>query len=517
MIREVKRKNKRRKNLLDFEKIEPVISKGMQGGNFKPLSDNDIKKIHTTALDVLENLGMGNPLPELVEVAVQNGCDINEKGRLCFPRSLVEDVIARAGRDFVLYGRDPKHDIELSGKKVNLFGAGEAVTVLDLGAKKYRPSTISDVYDIARMVDYLDNIHSYSRFVVPTELSHDLYIADINTAYASLVGTKKHTALTFSDGKHVKPTLEMLDIIAGGEGQFVKRPFCHGGGCTVVSPLEYGTDNCEVAIASLEMQAPIWVVIAPQSGATAPAALAGCLVQSLAETLASLMLIDLIKPGHPVIFGPWPFVTDLRTGAFSGGGGEEAIMSAASAQLTNHYDLASSVGAGMTDAKSPDAQSGYEKGISIVMAALAGCNNVSESSGMMASLMGCSYESLVIDNEMLGMVMRAVRGIEVNDETLSYDVIKKTVQGEGHFLRSPQTLSLMKTEYLYPNLADRSRQEEWEEEGSPDMRKRAETYAREILNSHYPVYIDDETDNKIRESFPIKIPREIIKPSKNRF
>jgi trimethylamine--corrinoid protein Co-methyltransferase len=118
---------------------------------------------------------------------------------------------------------------------------------------------------------------------------------------------------------------------------------------------------------------------------------------------------------------------------------------------------------------------------------------------------------------MLGMVMRAVRGIEVNDETLSYDVIKKTVQGEGHFLRSPQTLSLMKTEYLYPNLADRSRQEEWEEEGSPDMRKRAETYAREILNSHYPVYIDDETDKKIRESFPIKIPRETIKPSKNRF
>ena len=199
-------------------------------------------------------------------------------------------------------------------------------------------------------------------------------------------------------------------------------------------PLQYGTDNCEVAVASLQLNAPIWVVIAPQSGATAPAALAGCLVQSLAETLASLLLIDLIKPGHPVIFGPWPFVTDLRTGAFSGGGGEEAIMSAASAQITNHYGLVSSVGAGMTDAKSPDAQAGYEKGISIVMAALAGCNNVSESSGMMASLMGCSYESLVIDNEMLGMVMRAVRGIEVNDDTLSYSEIE-TIQGEGHFFK----------------------------------------------------------------------------------
>ena len=204
----------------------------------------------------------------------------------------------------------------------------------------------------------------------------------------------------------------------------------------------------------------------------------------IAETLASLLLIDLIKPGHPVIFGPWPFVTDLRTGSFSGGSGEEAIMSAASAQITNHYGLASSVGAGMTDSKSPDAQAGYEKGITVALAALAGCNNVSESSGMMASLMGYSFESLVIDNDMLGMVMRTVRGIEVNEETLSYRAIKDTVEGEGHFLRDPQTLELMKTEYLYPTLADRSTQEEWEAEGSPDMRQRAEKRAREILSLH---------------------------------
>ena len=295
MITEVKRRNKRKNHQDDFKQIDPVISKGMEGGNYKPLSDNDIKKIYSTALEVLENLGVGNPLPELLDAAINQGCKVNNEGRLCFPKSLVEDVISRAGRNFTLYGRDPKYDIELSGNKVNLFGAGEAVSVLDLGANKYLHSTINDVYDIARMVDYLDNIHSYSRFVVPTELSEDLLVADINTAYASLMGTQKHTALTFSDGKNVKPTLEMLDIIAGGEGEFIKRPFCHGGGCTIVSPLQYGTDNCEVALASLQLNAPIWVVIAPQSGATAPAALAGCLVQALAETLASLFLIDLIK------------------------------------------------------------------------------------------------------------------------------------------------------------------------------------------------------------------------------
>jgi trimethylamine--corrinoid protein Co-methyltransferase len=516
MARKNQRRSRRSKTSGDHDSIQPVVTKGMEGGKYQPLSDHEIEQIHQTTLDVLENIGMANPLPQLKEVALEQGCNFTDQGRLCFPRSLVEDVIARAGRDFIMYGRDPKHDIEMSDKKVHLYGGGEAVTILDLGATSYRPSIINDVYDIARMVDYLEHIHSYSRLVVATEFS-DLLKTDINTAYASVVGTAKHTALTFANGKHIKPTIEMLDLIAGGEGKFLKRPFCHGGGCTVVSPLRYGNDNCEVAIASIEMNAPVWVVIAPQSGATAPAALAGSLVQVLAETLASLLLIDLIKPGHPVIFGPWPFVTDLRTGSFSGGSGEEALMSAASAQITNHYGLASSVGAGMTDSKLPDAQAGYEKGITVAMAALAGCNNVSESSGMMASLMGCSYESLVIDNDMLGMIMRVVRGIEVNEETLSYRAIKETVEGEGHFLRDPQTLSLMKSEYLYPNLADRSTQEEWESEGSPDIRQRAEKQAREILNSHYPVYIDEKIDKKVRDNFPIEIPLDVIKPTKDRF
>ena len=516
MTTAVKRRSKRKRAISENEIVLPVVTKGMVGGKYKPLSDHEIEQIHQTTLDVLENIGMTNPLPQFKEVALEQGCNFTDQGRLCFPRSLVEDVIARAGRDFVMYGRDPKHDVEMSDKKVHLYGGGEAVTILDLGATTYRPSTINDVYDIARVVDYLDNIHSYSRLVVATEFT-DLLKTDINTAYASVVGTTKHTALTFASDKHVKPTIEMLEMIAGGEGKFLERPFCHGGGCTVVSPLRYGTDNCEVAIASIEMNAPVWVVIAPQSGATAPAALAGSLVQVFAETLASLLLIDLIKPGHPVVFGPWPFVTDLRTGSFSGGSGEEALMMAASAQISNHYDLASSVGAGMTDSKLPDAQAGYEKGITIAMAALAGCNNVSESSGMLASLMGCSYESLVIDNDMLGMIMRVVRGIEVNEETLSYRAIKDTVEGEGHFLRDPQTLSLMKTEYLYPSLADRSTQEEWQNEGSPDIRQRAEKKAREILNSHYPVYIDEKIDKKVRDNFPIEIPLDVIKPTKDRF
>ena len=120
---------------VDNEIIKPVVEKGMIGGRFKPLSDHDVEQIHQTTLDVLENIGMSNPLPQLKEVALETGCTFTDEGRLLFPRSLVEDVIARAGRNFVMYGRDPKDDIDMSDQKVHLYGGGEAVTMLDLGAK----------------------------------------------------------------------------------------------------------------------------------------------------------------------------------------------------------------------------------------------------------------------------------------------------------------------------------------------------------------------------------------------
>ena len=488
----------------------------MVGGRFAPLTNHELEQVHATVLDVLERIGMADPIPILKEKALARGCNINEHGRLCFPRALVEDVIANAGRAIQWHGQDERYDLDLSGTRVHTYGGGEAVNALDPGADHYRPSTIRDVYDLARLVDRMDNIHAFSRLVVATELS-DLKVCDINTAYASIAGTQKHTALTFSYAEHIEPTLEMLYMVAGGEKRFKDRPFCHGGGCPIISPLRYGVHNSEVCIEATKFGSPVWIVTAPQAGATAPAALAGALVQVIAEALAALLMVDLVHPGYPVIMGPWPFVSDLRTGSFSGGGGEEAVLSAAAAQVINHYGLVSSVGAGMTDSKSPDNQSGYEKGITVTLAALAGCNNVSESAGMVGSLMGCSYEAIVADNDMLGNVLRAVRGIEINEETLSYDIIDHVVHGEGHFLREPQTLELMRSEYAYPEIADRGTHSEWEEAGSLDMRQKAAERAREILSTHYPEYIDPEIDRKIREKFPIVLSADDMRSGSGRW
>ena len=171
----------------------------------------------------------------------------------------------------------------------------------------------------------------------------------------------------------------------------------------------------------------------------------------------------------------------------------------------------------MTDSKTPDYQAGYEKALAIALAAQAGCNNVSESSGMLGSLMALSLESLVIDNDLLGAVLRTVRGIEVNEETLSYKVIEQVVHGEGHYLRNQQTLDLMRSGYEYPALADRNTPEEWMAAGSQDIRQQAGERVTSILSSHYPEYIDPVIDAKIREQFPIMLNRTDMYPGNGRW
>jgi trimethylamine--corrinoid protein Co-methyltransferase len=505
-----------RKARIDAPPEQSAVAPGFSGGKYKPLTESEIQNVHHTVLDVLENIGIADPIPIVKEHALKKGCKMDKHDRLCFPRALVEDVIAETAHDLVFHGQDPKYDLDLRDERVHTYGGGEAVTILDVGATEYRPSTLLDIYDAARLVDKLDNIHAFSRLVVATEMQGRL-ATDINTAYASAAGTAKHTALTFGDAKNIEPTLEMLHMIAGGEKKFRDRPFAHGGGCPIISPLRYAADNSEVCVESVKFGAPVWVVTAPQAGATAPAALAGTLVQVIAEALACLLMVNLVHPKHPVILGPWPFVADLRTGSFTGGGGEEALVSAAAGQITNHYGLVSSVAAGMSDSKLPDNQAGYEKAIAIALAAQAGCNNVSESAGMMGSLMGLSFESLVIDNDMLGTVLRTVRGIEVNEETLSYHVIESVVRGEGHFLREEQTLKLMRTEYEYPELADRLALNQWQETGSPDIRTQAGERVKQILSSHYPSYIAPEVDAKIRERFKIELPLSVMTPGDDRW
>ncbi len=489
------------------------VKAGMPGGAYKPLTDADLEKIHRAALEVLETVGIADATPEVIELATAKGCWISE-GRLYFPPTLIEEIIANAAHEYVVYSRNKAHaDVHVGGNQVNYATSGEAVTMYEAATRHYRPSTLPDLYDCCRLVDQLEHIHLFGQTVVPTELEN-IYEQDLNVAYALVTGTEKPCEMAVSHAKNIEPILHLFDMVLGGEGRFVKRPFVSFGGCPIVSPLRFAEESLEVLVESSKLGLICDIAIAPQAGATAPAALAGTLVQVTAEGLACLAIVNIITPGCPMTFALWPFISDLRTGAFSGGSGEEALCMAATAQIGGFYNLPTSVAAGMTDSKLPDIQAGYEKGISTVLAGLAGGNRVMESAGMLSSLMGCSLEALVIDNDMLGMAQRVLAGIEVSDETLSIDIIKEVALGAGHYLGHPQTLARMESDYLYPNLADRSTSEQWAAHGAKDMLEQAQKKVKEILSSHYPTHLDRKTDDAIRDRFPIRLSRRNMQPGK---
>lgn len=475
---------------------------GQIGGAYKPLSSSDLRRIYGTALDLLEILGVGEVPDRLHADLLFIGAIDNGSGRVLFPPALVEEAIDHAAKTFTLHGRDPDRSIDVGGSKVYFGTGGAAVQTLDMDSGLYRPATLQDLHDFTRLQDTLANVSWFTRCCVATDVP-DSYDLDVNTVFALLKNTTKPTATSFTLAEHVAPIVEMLDIAAGGPGEFSKRPFMKAHISPMISPMRYGEDAVNVVYECIKHNIPVSCITAAQAGATAPATLAGFLAQSLAETLASLLMVHAIRPGHPMVFSNWPLVIDLRTGAFAGGSGETAVLNAASAQLSNWLGLPSGVASSMTDAKAIDAQYGMEKGITSMTAALAGGNLIYESSGMTASLLGASFEGFVLDDEMHSNTYRALRGIEVTDENLGFEAICNAVLGDGHFLGGQHTFAAMERDYFYPTLADRSEPRKWAESGAPDAWSRARSRARDILRDHTPAYLTPEQEQEIRSRFNI--------------
>ena len=485
------------------EHLRPVKA-GMVGGSYSPLSPQGEKKIHNAALEALEFIGLADAPQSGIDSMLDAGAVLDDNGRLRFPRSLVEDALASANRNVTLFGRDQKHDLDLSGNRVHFGTAGAAVHIVDVLNNEYRDSKVKDLFDAACIVNELDNIHFLQRPMVCRDIVDNREM-DYNTVYACCAGTTKHVGTSFTEPSFVPDVIEMLHTIAGGEKAWRERPFVSNSNCFVVPPMKFATESCQVMEACIQAGMPILLLSAGQAGATAPAPIAGAIVQAVAECLAGLVYVHSVKPGHPCIFGTWPFVSDLRTGAMSGGSGEQALLTAGCAQMHRFYDLPGGAAAGIADAKMPDMQAGWEQAMSNVMAGLTGLNMVYEAAGMHASLLGFCLESLILGDDLLGQAMRCVRGIEVTEDNVSLDVIKSTcLDGPGHFLGCEQTLSLMQTEYIYPSLADRTSPKEWVEIGKPNLVQKAIEKKENILKNAAKK-IDPVIDDKLRSMFNIHL------------
>jgi len=470
------------------------------GGIYKPLNDHDLKRIVNEACGILERSGMHvyNKLSR--EYLARAGAEVSSDGlSVRFPRSLVEDAIASTPSSLTLCGRNPENDVVLEDSRVHYGTGGTAIYVKDLESGERRPSTVEDVKLNARLVDALDHIHLFTINVFPNDVLNVDNI-DLNRFFWSLKNTSKHIMGGIYSMKGTQQVVEMASILAGGMDALRERPFISFI-TLVISPFKidglYGDITCYLA----ENGLPVVTPTEPICGTTSPITLAGNVLVHTAETLGGIALSQAVKKGTPVIAGSVGSIPDLRTMGIVTGAVERGMINSATAQIAQYLKLPFYSTAGNSDAKTEDMQAGIESAMSNLLVGMSGANYIHDAAGLFDSDLSISYDKLVVDNEILGMCDRVLRGIEVSDETLAVDLIEKVGPG-GNFLTEEHTLLNMMDEYFTPPIADRTLYEQWKSSGSFSMKDRAREKLEKLMVSHNPCYINEIEEKEIRSKFP---------------
>jgi len=475
--------------------------KGLHGGAYKPLTEIDIAKIHQASMQVFEEVGIQVNYPEALAAFQEAGAEIDHKTNIVkLKADQVKRLLAEVPESIVLHGRDPsgEHDLEIGGTKVYMGTGGTALNVQEAGSATARRAQLKDVRDMARMVESLNNIHFYMLNVYPSDLPVEEI--DVNRFGAALNSTNKHIMGGVYTVEGVRNVIRMAEKIAGSPEALRQKPFISMVACPI-SPFKLDESYGMLAVEAAKNSIPIVVPAEPLCGATAPITLAGNLVIQNVDTLAGIIMTQLFNSGCPALYGCISSITDLRDMKYLSGAVEMGLMNAAAAQMAQFYKLPFYATAGMTDSKVIDAQAGYESAITSTLVALAGANFIHDAAGFVEFCMTASFDKLVVDNEIIGMVMRAVEGIEVSDRTIAFDEIKKAGPG-GHFVSSRHTRKYMRTEQYRPQLSDRDTRSQWQNAGSADACQRATAYVKQVLDSPAENILDQDVRTWIKEEIP---------------
>ena len=477
---------------------------GLQGGQYRPLSPEQIKTVHEASMKILEKTGITyeQSLEDTVQMLEDNGAAIDrDRKKISFSNDMITEQVAKAPEKVVLCGQDPKNDLHLTENRVHLGTGGAAIKILDMETGRVRSTTLKDLYDVSRLVDQLDNIHFLVRPCIATDIDKADY--DINMFYACLAASSKHVMAGVNDEQGLHNVIEMASMIAKGLDKLTERPFISVITSFAISPLKLCTQSTHIMQEANRNRIPVALSSAPMAGSTSPLTMAGTLAQLHAEQLAGITICQLTNPGAPLLYGGIPGMANLKTMGYSGGAVECGMMNAAIHQLSNHIKVPNYNSAGLSDSKVPDAQAGYEKAFTALLASMGGANYIHHSAGMLESMLTIAHEQFVIDDEIIGNCCKVLKGIDVDAEHLALEVIESVGPG-GNFMTSPHTMTHLRTEYYNGNgVTDRKSREKWEQDGSLDTRQRALGIARKFLAGSKPSYIPEEIDKAIKEKFNI--------------
>ncbi|MCK8827276.1 trimethylamine methyltransferase family protein [Natroniella acetigena] len=465
------------------------MKEAFQGGLLKFLDQNQMDLIHQKTLDILEEVGVRVENKKALELFDEKGAEVDfDEEIVKLPNSMVEDAIDTAPSKVILYGREEDNHIELGGTNVYIGTGGTAVNVLDIDTGERRKATSQDVANTAKLVQDLDNIDFFVIPVFPDDAGKEG--ADEARFFNALRNTTKHIMGGIYTAEGQKKVIDAAVKIAGSEEELKEKPFISFI-ANIMSPLTMERDYTEYFRYAVERGVPVLGPPAPIAGATSPITLPGTIAQTNAEALFMVIFSQLIEPGAKTLYSVVPTTMDMKSSDFRFSSIEMGMMNAACAQMAQYYDLPIYNTAGVSDSKVPDIQAGYEKMSNILMAALSGANYIHDAAGLLNTGMSVAYEQYVIDNQMLGMAKRVLRGLEFSEERLAYDDIKEVGPG-GNFLTASSTMKYMRTEFFDDQLYDDRDWDDWSKDGAPDARERAKDIAREILEGESEILVDEE-------------------------
>ena len=467
----------------------------------KILSDAEIQTIHDASLTVLKKTGIMIHHDEILKLVGQAGATVDKDGKIAhLPEQLVMDSIAKAKKQYILYGRDLQCTARFGYGDLVLMSSPGQYGWIDSQTDRLRSATIQDTRDAICLGDALPNIDIVGSMAQPEEIS-EAYREVFLTAEL-VKGTCKPTRTWVFNRRTARYVLEIYRTIAGGEAALREHPMTEAF-LEPISPLQLPRDGLDAMIEFIRSGQPVSVGPMAMVSGTAPAALAGTLAQENAEILATVVVSQLLEPGTPVTYGGIPHIMDPATGICSFGSPEQMLMATACVQMGRFYGFPVYINVGLTDAKVPDVQAGIEKGSSMMLGALAGADTFGHA-GICGTDHGASLLWLAIDDELMAYVKRVVRGFNVNEETLATEVINN-VGPAGSFLAEEHTVKHFRDQLWLPGKTwTRQMWDEWEKEGRTSMPDRILKKVEHTIAKHKPKPLDEglakEIDNIVESA-----------------
>ncbi|MFW6413725.1 MAG: trimethylamine methyltransferase family protein [Verrucomicrobiota bacterium] len=460
---------------------------------FRVLSDDQIEQIYFAALDVLETTGGEIHHDGALDLFRESEAVVEGK-KVRIPTSLVERALQCYPSKITLKGRNKKRSLKLQ-KNSAAFGTGSDLPfTYDRETGERRRTTYKDVMNAGKFVDYLSNYDFFMSHGIVSDAPNPLTY-DRHQFMAMLESCTKPMVVTSVNGEGLEDLWKMACLVQGGEEEFRLSPLFVAY-IEPISPLRNDKTAVEKLLFAAEKGIPAMYTPCPSAGATAPASPAGMLVQSLAETLLAVVLCYLKRPGMPLVMGGVTTVMDMKKTTYSYGAPELSLCSAANTDISKWLGLLMFSTGGCSDSKVVDEQAAAEATTSLFYSYLSGASLIHDV-GYIDSGVNASLESLVMCEEIMGMVRQFGKGICTDESHLGLEAIND-VGPSGEFLTNDNTFKHW-SEWFKPKLQDRAMYDTWVAEGKKSMNDRINEETDRILKEYEPAPLDEDLRKELNK------------------